>query len=93
MSEKSNVTPTPPGEPSFLPHPVMDRMLDALVALSAELCAERERRQVLESVLAKRGLLEAAELEQYVPPADEVAARKSARDAYVRRIFGSLGQP
>jgi len=84
---------TTPQEPAFLPHPTMDRMLDALVAISAELSAERERRQVLEQVLAAHGALKPNEIEQYRPSADELAQRKRERDAYVRRIFGSLGQP
>lgn len=89
--------PTAPGsasdaEPAFLPHPAMDRMLDALVALSAELWAERERRATLEQVLARRGLLDAAEIEGFRgTPADD-AQRKRDRDAYVRRVFGSMGQ-
>jgi hypothetical protein len=77
-------------EPSFLPHPAMDRMLDALVALSAELWAERDRRRVLEQVLARRGLLEAAEIEAFRQSDSEQVAREQDRDAYVRRVFGAL---
>jgi hypothetical protein len=77
-------------EPSFLPHPAMDHMLDALVALSAELWAERDRRRVLEQVLARRGLLDAAELEAFRQSDSEQAAREQDRDAYVRRVFGAL---
>jgi hypothetical protein len=77
-------------EPSFLPHPAMDRMLDALVALSAELWAERDRRRVLEQVLARRGLLDAAEIEAFRQSDSEAAAREQDRDAYVRRVFGAL---
>lgn len=79
-------------EPAFLPHPVMDRMLDALVALSAELWAERDRRTVLERVLARRGLLEEAEIEGYRGTQLEEERRKRERDAFVRRVFGSLGK-
>jgi hypothetical protein len=79
-------------EPSFLPNPVMDRMLDTLVALSAELWAERERRTVLEQVLARRGLLAETEIESHRCTDQEVEQRKRDRDAYVRRLFGSLGQ-
>lgn len=79
-------------ESSFLPHPAMDRMLDALVALSAELWAERERRATLEQVLARRGLLAEAEIESLRFSASEQEQRKRDRDAYVRRVFGSIGQ-
>ncbi len=91
MKESAVSNPEAGAEPSFLPHPVMDRMLDALVALSAELWAERERRTVLERLLARRGLLEQAEIEDYRGTDDEERRRRRDRDAYVRRIFGSLG--
>jgi hypothetical protein len=79
-------------ESSFLPHPAMDRMLDALVALSAELWAERERRAALEQVLARRGLLADTEIESRRCSESEQEQRKRDRDAYVRRVFGSMGQ-
>jgi len=79
-------------EPAFLPHPAMDRMLDAIVALGAELTAERERRQVLERVLANRGLLDAQAIEEYRPSEAEMAQRTRDRDALVQRIFGSFNE-
>jgi hypothetical protein len=92
MSETAATGPGEEFEPSFLPHPAMDRMLDAIVALSAELCAERERRAVLERVLARRGLLDDQEIEAYRATDAEVEQRRRDRDEYVRRIFGSLGK-
>jgi hypothetical protein len=92
MKESAVSNPETGVEPSFLPHPVMDRMLDALVALSAELWAERERRTVLERVLARRGLLEEAEIEAYRGTQGEEELRERERNAYVRRVFGSLGK-
>jgi len=77
-------------EPNFLPHPAMDRMLDALVALSAELWAERDRRRVLEQVLARHGLLDAAEIEAFRHEGSAATERDADRDAYVRRVFGAL---
>ncbi|MEZ5457830.1 MAG: hypothetical protein R3E65_00465 [Steroidobacteraceae bacterium] len=92
MTEPTVSDSEPDREPSFLPHPAMDRMLDTLVALSAELWAERERRATLEQVLVRRGLLDVAEIEAYRGTAVDEAQRKSERDAYVRRLFGSMGQ-
>lgn len=92
MTETAASNPETGIEPSFLPHPVMDRLLDALVALSAELWAERERRTVLERVLARRGLLEEAEIETHRGTQSENERLERERDEYVRRIFGSLGR-
>lgn len=92
MKESAVSTPETDAEPSFLPHPAMDRMLDALVALTAELWAERERRSVLERVLARRGLLEEADIEAYRGTESDEQKRKQDRDAYVRRVWGALGK-
>lgn len=92
MKEAAESDPESGVEPSFLPHPVMDRMLDALVALSAELWAERERRTVLERVLARRGLLEEAEIEMHRGTQSENERLERERDEYVRRIFGALAR-
>jgi hypothetical protein len=77
-------------EPAFLPHPLLDRLLDVTVALAAELYAERDRRETLERVLAARGLLDADAIETYLPDEAERETRKQQRDAFVRRIFESL---
>jgi hypothetical protein len=92
MNESVANNPEAEIEPAFLPHPAMDRMLDALVALSAELWAERDRRRVLEQVLARRGLLEAADIEGYRGSDTDEQQRKQERDAYVRRVLGSFSK-
>ncbi|MCC5860564.1 MAG: hypothetical protein JJT93_01470 [Gammaproteobacteria bacterium] len=78
------------GEPAFLPHPMLDRLLDISVALAAEVWAERDRRETLERVLTARGQLDAQEIEAYLPDEAERSARKAERDAFVKRIFAGL---
>lgn len=90
MSESENHGAGGAQEPAFLPHPLLDRLLDVSVALAAELYAERERRETLERVLAARGLLDADAIETYLPDEAEREARKQQRDAFVRRIFEGL---
>ena len=77
-------------EPQFLPHPLLDRLLDITMALGAELWSERERRITLERLLEARGIVSAADIEQYQPTEDERATGRKARDEFVGRIFESL---
>ncbi len=81
---------TTTAEPTFLEPPVIDRLLDVIVAMGAELWAERERSWVLEQLLVQRGLLDADALEQFRRSAVQGAQRQAERDAYTRRIYGAL---
>ncbi|MCC5868285.1 MAG: hypothetical protein JJU27_07205 [Gammaproteobacteria bacterium] len=83
-------TSTATDEPQFLPHPLLDRLLDISTALGAELWAERERRMTLERLLEARGIISAADIEQYRPTENEAAMRRAGRDEFVRRIFEGL---
>jgi hypothetical protein len=77
-------------EPDFTGDPLKDRLLDALLGITAELWVERDRRRILERLLAERGVVTPAEIEQYRSSPDEEAGRRAARDALVRRVFGGL---
>jgi hypothetical protein len=79
-------------EPVFLPHPTLDRLIDVVLALGAELWAERDRRRILEAVLAERGALPAEAIEQYRCSEPQEKARSLERDQFVRRVFSSLTQ-
>ena len=77
-------------EPQFLPHPLMDQLLQTVIALGAELWIERDRRMTLERVLVEQGVIGEDALEAYRPGADEQATRAEARSALVERTFGGL---
>lgn len=90
MSKSAQSPRAAAAEPDFLPHPLMDRLLDITVALGAELWAERERRMTVERLLEARGLLSAADIEQFLPDDAELEVRKRQRDEYVSRLFDGL---
>jgi hypothetical protein len=77
-------------EPSFTGDPLKDRLLDALLGLTAELWIERDRRLVLERLLERGGVVAPGQVEQYRFTAEEEAARRAARDELVQRVFGGL---
>lgn len=82
----------PDVEPHFLPHPVMDQLVDVVLALGAELWVERDRRRIAEKLLAEKGLLNPADIEAYRPSPEENAERSKDRDAFVRRLYGALNR-
>ena len=80
----------PETEPAFLPHPLMDQLLQTVIALGAELWIERDRRMALEAVLVERGVIDAGEIENHRPGAGEQSERAAARSALVERTLGGL---
>jgi hypothetical protein len=80
----------PETEPAFLPHPLMDQLLQTVIALGAELWIERDRRMALEAVLIERGIIDADTIENHRPGEDEKQARAAARSALVDRTLGGL---
>ena len=79
-------------EPAFLPHPLMDRLVDVALALGAELYVERDRRRVLETLLVERGILAADAIEQHRFDATAQATRDQDRIAFVHRLYGALNK-
>ena len=79
----------PPGEePHFLPHPLMDRLLEAVIVLGGELWIERDRRRALESLLQSKGIFAAEEIESWSEGDSE--DRKQELSALVKRLLDPL---
>ena len=79
-------------EPAFLPNPVLDRLLESVMVLSAELWVERDRRRVLEQLLSERGILSAEDIENHAPTAEENAERARLRSQLTHRVLGPLAK-
>lgn len=77
-------------EPSFLPDPVQDRLLEIAIALGGELWVERERRVRLEAVLISKGILCREEIDSFALPNDEVATQQEQLSLLVKQLFGPL---
>jgi hypothetical protein len=63
----------------------IDALMDAVMELSAELWAVKDRQYVLERVIAQEGL--SAAIEQWRPSPEDVAARAAMREAFTARVF------
>ncbi len=82
--------PQPGQEPAFLRDPALDQLLDAVLALTAELWIERDRRIILEQLLTAEGVLKPAAVELHRSDAALQAQRDAARESLVRRVIGGF---
>jgi hypothetical protein len=58
-----------------------------VLALTQELSVARDRIDTLERLLDRAGVLSAQTVDDYLPTADEAAARSSLRAGMIRRVF------
>ena len=79
-------------EPAFLTQPLLDRLLESVMVLSAELWVERDRRRILEQLLAERGIVSPEDIESYTPSAAEDAERDRQRSQLTHRVLGPLAE-
>ena len=80
--------PGPGEEPHFLPHPLMDRLLEAVIVLGGELWIERDRRKALESLLHAKGVVSPEEIETHAETDPE--GRQQELTALVTRLLDPL---
>ncbi|MCP5327080.1 MAG: hypothetical protein R3E75_05885 [Steroidobacteraceae bacterium] len=85
--------PAPAPEPAFFDDPAIDNLIAVTLELGAELWAQRERMRVIETLLAEKGVVTPELIEQYQPSDAEAARSRTARDAFVNRVFGVFARP
>ncbi len=79
------------GKP-FLGDRRLDALLEVVLEVTAQLWVARRRSTMLESLLADKGILTPAEVEQYQPSAETAAALRATRGEFVGAIFRSLAE-
>jgi hypothetical protein len=77
-------------DPVYLENPVLDATVRMVVELAAQVWIERERRLVLETLLAERGILAAEAIEKFRPDAAQAAALKAERSRFIEDVFKEL---
>jgi hypothetical protein len=82
--------PSQTREAVFLGNPVLDKMMDAILALGAEVWADKRRLKVIESLLAAKQPVTAETIEAYVPTAEQLKAWAEERDTMIQLAFGGL---
>ena len=77
--------------PEFSPdEPIAERLTRLFMNLTTELAVVRERLDTVEHLLAEKGQVTAADIENYVPDAETEAQRRAWREAYIERVFADL---
>ena len=69
---------------------VTDNIIDMVMELAAEVWTVRDRQYVMENVLASQGIDAATLIEAHRPTAEEIAARRILREAFVARLLAGF---
>jgi len=77
-------------EPAFLPSPVLDQLIESVIALGGELWVERERRRRLELLLEAQGLIDAEQLNAQELDAEAKELAQTELAQFVQRTLGPL---
>ena len=74
----------------FLGSPVLDGMMHAILALGAEMWADKRRLKIIESLLSAKRDVTFESIEAYVPTPEQEKAWTAERDQMIKTTFGSL---
>jgi hypothetical protein len=74
----------------FLGNPTLDNMMHAILALGAEVWADKRRLKVIESLLTGKREVSFDSIESYVPTPDQEKAWAAERDLMIKTTFGAL---
>ena len=76
----------------FLGNPHIDNLMSVVIALGAEIWADRQRMKVVERLLETEGKATTAMIEAYVPTDAEKEAWEAERVAMVERVYSVLSR-
>jgi hypothetical protein len=74
----------------FLGNPNLDNMMHAILALSAEVWADKRRLKVIESLLSAKRDVNFDSIESYVPTPEQEKSWAAERDLMIKTTFGVL---
>jgi len=78
------------GDPQYYRDPMIDRLMDIVLALGAELWVTRDRQTVMEHLLATEGKVTPELIETFVPSPEMAANQVLARKDLASRLYGDL---
>jgi len=74
----------------FLGNPVLDNMMHSIIALGAEVWADKRRLKIIEALLASKRDVTLESIEAYVPTPEQEKAWAAERDLMIKSTFGAL---
>ena len=79
--------------PTYFSDPALDRVVNMVMELSAQVWVYRDRMMAMEDLLAEKGSITAADLDSYAPSEARRAQVKTERDAFINAVFSALREP
>ncbi len=76
----------------FLGNPHIDNLMSVVIALGAEIWAERQRMRVIERLLETEGKVTSGMIEAYAPSEAEKEGWEAERMAMVERVYSVLSR-
>ena len=99
MSPKRISPQTPEGgspleeNPTYFADPALDRVVNMVMELSAQVWVHRDRMLAVEDMLAEKGTITAEDLESYQPSDTRRTQIKAERDSFIESVFSALREP
>ena len=78
--------------PYFLDNPEVERVMNITMAVAMEVGVMHERLDTIERLLAKKGILNATEIDAFEPNNEEVIARQLWHARYIARVLRIVQQ-
>jgi hypothetical protein len=76
----------------LLGHPMMDSMMQMIIALGAEIWSGQQRARIMEKLLSVHGKVTSEMIEQYVPTPEDLAKWGEERKAMALRVYGVMAR-
>ena len=76
----------------MLGHPMIDSLMQMVIALGAEMWSGQQRVRIIESLLASEGKVTLEMIEQYVPTEEEEGRWAAERKAMVDRVYSVMSR-
>jgi len=99
MNAKRLTPQTPEGgvpleeAPTYFTDPALDRVVNMVMELSAQVWVHRDRAMAVEDLLAANGVVTQEDLDTYVPSEARKAEVRAERDAFIEAVFSCLHDP
>ena len=76
----------------LLGHPMLDSMMQMIIALGAEVWSGQQRARITEKLLATHGKVTTEMIEQYVPTPEDLAKWNAERKAMAHRVYSVMAR-
>lgn len=76
--------------PSYYRDPMIDRLVEVVLLLGAEVWSSRSRQKIIEQLLAENGQITPKDIEKFVPSSAFSKQEEVERKQLIRRLYKSL---